>query len=522
MLKLFESRNKKISHLVKLGDYLGHSLRENVQLFTIDGIENKVSYITEGNYIIEGNYRINNNNYLLENIQIQDSSVFNDDKKFDAGISNQISLFLENLYRDEYAASEDSFEDVIDIMTSRSKYASASQKLQKKINIFESSHNITGANEFNRLVEIIPELVSFLSENKKVIQTQVPEINNSLKLSEAVAEAFSTPRLSIDDIKSKGKFEFLDNSKKSIYEMICKQELVKKEILEAKNSFDLVWASEPVIDSLASKIYADTKEIENSLTEALKELPYLALVSKKKLFETLDRNLGHSSSHISEKELKSYVSTLFEMKKPAKKQLTQLLSEKYGVNLQYLKDSYSFKSLINTQVVLFESLSRVSPTGSVIRQVLSEFSTYLKDKNGVEGIDLNNMIQQIFQHAGYSKEELPLMEMFSFDEVKKSFEKAEKLVNPPILEAQEEDDAEEENPKEGENGEKEESDAEKEEEEEEDSDEEAKGASGEVQEEEIEDSETQMSDEEVVKAIKSISDIVNGTDLDIDDEEDTR
>ena len=510
MLKIFESRNKKISDIIKLGDYLGHSLRENVQLFSIDGSENKATFLTEGNHIVEGNYSINKGSYILENINIQQTDVFTDEKKFDLGIKNQVSLFLEDLYRDEYRNAEDSFSDVIDIFSSRAHYQSSYEKLQKKAATFNESHNILQTDSYDRFIEIIPELVIFLSENKEEIIDQIPEITNSLKLSESVSNAFNVPHLTIDDLKKDRVFKFSDNSSNSIYEMICKQELVKKEILEAKNSFDIVWASEPVIDSLASKIYASDAEVEDALTEALKELPYLALVSKKKLLETFNRNLGNSSDLISEKELRAYVSRLFEMKKPAKQQLSDFLSQKYGVNLQYLKESYSFKSLINTQVVLFEAISRISPTNSVLKQVISEFSSELKGKNGVQGVDLNNIIQQIFQHSGFSNETLPLMEEFSFNEVRKAFERAKVLVERTIETQEEEPEA----------ADVKETEKESPEETEEANDKEDEGGSGEVQEKEVDDDKAPepMSDEEVMKAIKSISDVVNGEGL--EDEED--
>jgi len=421
MLKIFESRNKNITNLVKLGDYLGYSLRENLQLFSIEDTEKRVTYITESDKVISGNYSVKDNNYVLENINIEDSSIFTDTERFDSKVKDQISLFLEGLYQDEYTSAEDKFTDVIDIIVSRSSYDNTASKLKKKTQIFNESHNILEAEEFSRFVEIIPELVTFLAENQDSIKSQVPEITNSLKLSEAVSQAFSVPKTTTDELEKLGRFEFKDNFKKSIYEMICQQELIKKELLEAKNSFDLVWAHEPVIDSLANKVYAPQEEVGVALTEALKELPYIALLSKKKLFETLSRNLGHSTEHISEKELKAHCSLLFEMKKPAKEQLTTLLGEKYGVNLQYLKESYSFKSLINTQRVLFEAISRITPKNSVLKQVLSELSTHMKDKTGVQSLDVNNVIQQIFQHAEYSQENLPLMELFSFDEVKAAF-----------------------------------------------------------------------------------------------------
>ena len=548
MLKIFESRNKKISNLIQLGDYLGYSIRENVQLFSVDGTEDKVTYLTENKKIISGNYIIQNNSYILENIIIEDSDIFTDDKRFDNKVKNQVSIFLEGLYTDDYTEANGTFGDVVDILTSRTHYQSISEKLEKKASIFNKTQNILESEEFERFVEILPELVGFLTENKDQITSQVPEVMNSLKLSEAVSDSFNVPLVSVDSLKENGRFEFLDNSQKSIYEMICKQELVKKEILEAKEAFDLVWADEPVIDKLASKIFSTDSEVEDTLAEAIKELPYIALLSKKKIFETLSRNLGHSTEHISEKELKTYSRVLFEMKKPARDQLTHLLSEKYGVNLQYLKESYSFKSLINTQVVLFEAISRIAPKNSVLKQTLSEFSTSLKAKNGIQGIDINNIIQQVFQHADYSKEEIPLMESFSFNEVKKAFEESKSLVQSIIREdhsegdeenpkaksktppktSDEDDDDDDEDDDEGDkkkkNGKK--NKGKKPKDKEEDDDKKDKKDSGDLQEEEVEESEAEeeeapeniMSDEEVMKAIKSLSDIVNGVGIEDDKE----
>ena len=311
MLKMFESRNRKLTNLIQLGDFLGYAIRENIQVFSVNSLENKVTYLTESNQLISGNYSIKNNSYVLENIEIKSSDIFTNDERFDEGVSNQISHLLEDLYHDNHTEASDTFSDVIDILTSRTHYNNVHQKLQKKAQVFNSSHNIMESEEFQRFVEIIPDLVEFLGSNRTAITDQVPEVLNSLKLSEAVSEAFAIPKTSLEDIGKAQRFEHLDESQKSIYEMICKQELVKKELMEAKNSFDLVWASEPVIDNLASKVFASDEEVEAALTEALKELPYFALISKKKIFETLSRNLGHSSEHISEKDIRTYASELF-------------------------------------------------------------------------------------------------------------------------------------------------------------------------------------------------------------------
>jgi len=510
MINMFDSRNKKITKLIQLGDYIGYTIRENVQLFSVDGLDKTVSYLTESNYIIKGNYSFTNNEYSLTNIISENTDAILNEEKFDSGVKNQVSLFLENLYNDEYTGATDTFSDVIDILLTRSKYNNVSEKLQKKINIFNNSQNIMESDEYTRFLEIVPDIVSFLHENKDQIHDQVPEIVNSLKLSEAVSKAFNMPYISIEDLSNAGRYTFNSLPEKSIYEMICRQELVKKELLEAKSEFDLVWSSEPVIDSLTSKIYSSEEDIEEVLSETIKELPYFCLLSKKKIFETLSRNLGHSTEHISEQELKTYASRLFEMKKSPRKQLTNLLNKKYGINLQYLKESYSFKSLLNTQVVLFESISKISPKNSVIKQILTEFSSYLKDKNGVQGLELNNVIQQIFQHAGYSQESIPLMEQFSFSDIRKIFKNIQLDSDQSLAEATTKDKVKKNDKKE--------------EKEEEVSTKEEHADSEDLQKEEVAEEKEErptpiMSDDAVMKAIKSLSDIVNGTEVDYSEDE---
>ena len=52
---LFDNRNRTVSNLIKLGDYLGRSLRENVSIFKIDTEDRSVCFITESNKVIVGN-----------------------------------------------------------------------------------------------------------------------------------------------------------------------------------------------------------------------------------------------------------------------------------------------------------------------------------------------------------------------------------------------------------------------------------------------------------------------------------
>jgi len=104
---------------------------------------------------------------------------------------------------------------------------------------------------------------------------------------------------------------------------------------------------------------------------------------------------------ISISDVQKFASLVFEMKKPLKAELINHLNERYGVNVQNLKDPVTFKSLLNTQVVIFETLAKISPKKSVQREVLLSLSESLNEKNGVEAIDCNEVIQEVFMAAGY-------------------------------------------------------------------------------------------------------------------------
>jgi hypothetical protein len=195
-----------------------------------------------------------------------------------------------------------------------------------------------------------------------------------------------------------------DGNSETIYEMICRQELVKKELLESKKEFDVIWATNPSIQKLASCIFESDEKIIDALSEAIKEVPYVALASKNNLFKVFSSSLSDIDGiGVSEKDIQKYASKIFEAKKEVKEFMINTLNEKFGVNVQNLQDPPSFKSLINTQVVIFETISRLSPNGSIIKKTLSELSEVLKQKSGVEAIDINNLIYEMFIRAGYGQ-----------------------------------------------------------------------------------------------------------------------
>lgn len=401
--RLFEERDKTISRLVKLGDCLGRSLRENVMLFSIDGSTDEVTYLTESRKVISGKFSIDKD-ISIKQIEIQESSVFEDGEVFDSFVRDKMHSFIESVHYNEYSDADDTFSDILSLWENRLKLGGIQQRLQEQSERLSSVERIIESDTFQNVLEVTPQLVSFLAENIEKI-TQVPEVRNAVNLSNVVSKAFNFPKMTVDQLSESGEYTLSNGVNESIYEMICRQELVKRELLESKRDFETVWATQPSIQNLASCIYDSDEKIVMALSEAIKDVPYICLASKRSLFDTFSNSLGsvEGATGISEAEIKSFASRIFEYKKEAKEMFIESLSDKYGVNVQNLSNPASFKSLANTQVVIFEALSRLSPKGSVLKGVLSEMASSLKGKHGVECIDVNNFLLESFVAAGYEK-----------------------------------------------------------------------------------------------------------------------
>jgi hypothetical protein len=400
--KLFEERDKTISLLVKLGDCIARSLRENVTLFSIDSGNSLITYLSESNKVISGNYEIGDN-ITLKNIKVQDSAIFEDGSEFDSFVGEKIHSFVEGIHYGEYSSADSSFDDILALWENRLKLGSVQRSLYEKSAKLEAVESILESKEFQNLIEVTPQLTDFLKENQDKI-VSVPEIKNAVNLSNSVANAFDFPYLTYDELEEGRSYTLKDGVSASIYEMICRQELVKKELVESKKNFDTIWANNASIRKLSSMIFESDENIVAALSEALKEVPYLALASKKNLHRTFSSCLSQVDGiGVSEKDIQAFSAKIFEIKKEVKDMFVQAINEKYGVNIQNLQEPASFKSLANTQVVIFEALSRLAAKGTVLKQVLSEMAVFLKGKSGVETIDVNTYLFEMFTDSGYSE-----------------------------------------------------------------------------------------------------------------------
>jgi len=397
---IFEERNKTITHLVKLGDCIGRSIRENVSLFSIDSMTSEVSYLTESGKVISGKYNTKGD-ITLNNIKVQDSSIFEDEAQFDKFVSGKIHSLVENIHYGEYGSADTSFDDVLSLWENRLKLSSVQKKLHEQSKKLSSIEKIIESAEFSNLLEITPQLQTFLKKNlNKIIS--VPEIRNAVNLSNTVSNAFNLPKLTLEELEQNKKYTVEEGINTSIYEMICRQELVKKELIESKKNFETVWANNTHVRRLAGMIFESDENVVNALSEAIKEVPYIALASKKTLFNTFSNCLAQADGiGVSEKDIQQFASRIFEYKKEVKDLLINTMNERYGVDIMNLQEPASFKSLANTQVVIFETLSRLAPKGSVLKEVLSEMAICLKTKSGVECIDVNDYLMETFVSVGY-------------------------------------------------------------------------------------------------------------------------
>ena len=400
--KLFEERDKTISLLVKLGDCLSRSLRENTTLFSIDSTNSLVTYLTENNKVISGNFTLDGD-VKLDNIKVQDASIFEDGQEYDIFVQEKIHSFVEGIHYGEYATADGSFNDILSLWENRMKLGSVQKKLYEKSRRLEDLEQIIESDKFQNLLEVTPQLKEFLSENIEKI-TSVPEIKNAVNLSNSVAVAFDFPRITIEKLEEDASYTLKDGISPSIYEMICRQELVKKELVESKKHFNLIWADNASVRKLSSMIFESDENVVDALSEALKDVPYLALASKKSLCSTFNNCLAQANGiGVSDKDIQQFSSKIFEFKKDVKEMFIETINEKYGVNIQNLQEPASFKSLTNTQVVIFESLSRLANKGSVLKQVLSEMAQFLKGKAGVEALDINSYLYGMFCDTGYQE-----------------------------------------------------------------------------------------------------------------------
>ena len=411
----FGRKSNKVQKILKLGDQLSLSLRENVEL--IDSDESLITFVTESGHVIEGEFDFDNLEY--SNIKVTTTEIFENSEAFDSAINNKITAVLESLLQENRKEASGKFNNILHLWEARSKYDRVIERLTERKEHYNLYASIVESEQFNVLNELKPQLIKFLTENVGEM-AKVKGVLNAIKLSNTVSKAFNLPAMTPEDL-NENTFKISDRRFDSIYDVVCRQELIKKDLIENKKSFNSLWLNSNEVNSLIEFMGKtnDTK-LSESLAAIINNNPYFALASKKQLLELVENSLSFQDVDVfSKKDIKDFVSKIYEAKKGVKDMIVENLNDKYGINVQNLKTTPSFGELAKTQKVIFESLHKLAPRGSALKNALGEFSKVLGLHSGVDVIDINEWIVDVFVDSDYSNliNETSLLNYMNFDKV---------------------------------------------------------------------------------------------------------
>jgi len=396
---LFVSRDKNFARITEAGDYLGRRLRENLVIFDIDDSQKNVTYVTESNHLISCDYREVKGRLTLENFIVEDLETITSDAAIDSRVEANVHKFMESLVSDRYDSAEINFDKIVESFSMRAQIGNSRKKLSKRLDRFNESYNIFETKSYKKFREALPLLKKFLEENVDTLSTNA-KLVEGLRLSKVVGDTYDLPKLDIKNLKE----EFVVvpiNSKRTLYEMVCDKELVRKELLEAKESFSKMWHHNDNISSLASKIYATDPIVKDSLKEAVAAVPYLALANKVDLTSVMDATFQVSNPDtVPQKDIREFVNKIYEFKKPLKTIVLEALNSKYGVNVQSLRFVPSFKGLAEVQSEVLDMIAESCEEG-ILSDVLKEFATCMSRKGGVQVLDISNTLSQVMTESQF-------------------------------------------------------------------------------------------------------------------------
>jgi hypothetical protein len=415
LTNLIENRGKEFSNLIKIGDYLARTLRENVELFSVeDGV---ATYLTENGSVISGKYAFKPT-LKLTKIVVEDADVLNNKKAFEEATDKKVLNVLSNLMEDDYQSAEGSFDKILSMYETKLTYERIKNRLEEKTQRFGESTKITSSKEFQRVNEIRDQLVTFLKENEEMLQST--GMKTGMKLVNLVSTSFDLPKRTVDQIQEAKEIEVKFVGKTNLYEHLCRKELIQKELLEAKQNFDNIWIDSNSVQDLASMIFeSDTDSVRHQVAQTISDAPYLALATKKQITNLLHNSLSMNEIRTSQKDLNKFAGKIYEMKKPIKQYVLDVLNEKYGIDVRKLDEVPTFRTLAMTEGEILAQIAKHAPTGSIIEKTLMEFVNTLQTKNGAESIDLAVFLEELFQDAGHGDtlNEANLMDYMDFTKV---------------------------------------------------------------------------------------------------------
>ena len=397
---IFENRNKHLTNLHKAADYLGRALGENLKILSVDSRDESVSFISESENVICCKYDKDNDSLRLTDFVVESSQEALSPQKLEEEIEDSISSFLDALQESQFNDADTSFDDVLDLFEKRNSLGSYQAKMQKQADFFGKATRIIESKEFKDLEEIRPNIIEYIKENIESIKEN-KDIRSALKINSAMSTAFRVTRLSLADLTESKEFKVNLEEQGSLYEMVCRQELVRQELLEAKSSMSTIWIDNQNVQKLSSMIFARDLPIKEALAEVVEDVPYFAFATKSDLTEMLTSLYEvNVTDVVTKKDTKEFINKIYEWKKPIKKELISILDEKYGINVANLKFVPTFNNLAKSNSVMCEVLSILGEDKNVVSDVMKTFASFIAKKGGVEVLDVSDFLSECFKAGG--------------------------------------------------------------------------------------------------------------------------
>jgi hypothetical protein len=90
--------------------------------------------------------------------------------------------------------------------------------------------------------------------------------------------------MTVNEISEAKSFEVKNIGKTSLYEHLCRRELIQKELLEAKHSFDNIWVDNNSVQDLASMIFeSDEENVRHQVAQVVTQVLTLLLLVRSRL-----------------------------------------------------------------------------------------------------------------------------------------------------------------------------------------------------------------------------------------------
>jgi hypothetical protein len=397
VLSLFKTRNKLYSHVNRVSDYLGKSIRENTTILSFDDVNKSVSILTESNHVIEADVNVNEERISLNKIKVFTVDEYYSDEKFENQINNNAVNLLSHISEKEFSKAENEFHKLIEQFDRKAQAAGSKNILERKVRSV-ANRNILHTEVWKKLNESKKNLIKYIKENKEAILNN-EDLINTIALSRAISSAIQVPHITLESLSKRKRFSIPINYQDSIYDLICKKELIQKELLEAKKEFSSMYGSSQAMHKLSLGFNTNDEALVHLISEAIQEIPMFALTTKSQLAESIARvhSIFESAVSISDAKFSEFISRIYEAKKPFKAEILRHLNEEYGINTASLTYKPSFTDLAKANSASLEILSKVSKDEfPSLSEALNEASQEIRNKAGFSALFISDFLNEAF------------------------------------------------------------------------------------------------------------------------------